>query len=114
MQVPRPIQGTALMEFAVTSPFLFTKIHFTMQTPNGQSPENPSLNEDSVIMSEPLIQSLRDLILSFDHREMAEALRLVHDITLYSSDITLEEKEKSALFQLKILWEGFEKIKEAS
>ena len=65
-------------------------------------------------MSEPLIQSLRDLILSFGHREMAEALRLVHDTTLYFSGITLEEREKSALFELKILWEGFEKIKEAS
>ena len=56
-----------------------------MQTPNGQSPENFLPNEDSVIMSEPLIQSLRDLILSFGHREMAEALRLVHDIILPSS-----------------------------
>ena len=65
-------------------------------------------------MPESLIQSLRDLILSFDHWEMAEDLPLVHDITLYSSDIVLEEKDKSALFQLKILWEGFEKIKEAS
>ena len=65
-------------------------------------------------MPEALMASLRDLILSFDPREMAEALRLVHDITLYFSDITLEEKEKSALFQLKVLWEGFERIQEAS
>ena len=85
-----------------------------MQTLNSQSPENSSPNEDSVIMSKPLIQSLRDLILSFDHREMAEALRLVHDTTLYFSDITLEEKEKSALFELKILREGFKCIKETS
>ena len=85
-----------------------------MQTPNGQPCEVSSQTSESVIMSESLIQSLRDLILSFDHKEMAEALRLVHDITLYFSDIILEEKEKSALFQLKILWEGFERIREAS
>ena len=65
-------------------------------------------------MSAALMASLRDLIFSFDHPEMAEALQLVHDITLYFSDITLEEKEKSALFQLKILWEGFARIREVS
>ena len=85
-----------------------------MLTQNGQSGENASPPHDPVIMSEALMASLRDLILSFDHREMAEALRLVHDITLYFSDITLEEKEKSALFQLKVLWEGFERIQEVS
>ena len=66
---------------------------------------------DPIIMSEALMVSLRDLILSFDHREMAESLRLVHDTTFYFSDITLEEKEKSALFQLKVLWEGFARIR---
>ena len=85
-----------------------------MQTQNGQTGENASPSHDPVIMSEALMASLRDLILSFDHREMAEALRMVHDITLYFSDITLEEKEKSALFQLKVLWEGFARIQEVS
>ena len=86
-----------------------------MQTPKGQPREKCSSQPtDPVIMPEDLIASLRELILSFDHREMAEALRLVHDTTLYFSDITLEEKEKSALFQLKILWEGFARIGEES
>ena len=85
-----------------------------MLTQNGQPGENSSQPSNSVIMSEALMASLRDLILSFDHREMAEALRLVHDTTLYFSDIVLEEKEKLALFQLKILWEGFERIREVS
>ena len=72
-----------------------------MLNSNGQSGENTSPLHDPVIMSEALMASLRDLILSFDHREMAEALRLVHDITLYFSDITLGGKGEVSAFSAK-------------
>ncbi len=41
---------------------------------------------------------------------LSESLKLVHDIALYHSDITFDDVEKSALFDLRILWEGLEKI----
>jgi hypothetical protein len=35
---------------------------------------------------------------------------MVHDLALYHSDIPCDTAEKSALFDLKVLWEGFEKM----
>ncbi len=38
-----------------------------------------------------------------------KSLKLVHDISLYHSDYPIDEHEKVALHDLKILWEGFER-----
>jgi len=35
--------------------------------------------------------------------ELAEELMVIHDIALYQSDCSIEEKEKTALYQLKQL-----------
>ena len=40
--------------------------------------------------------------------QLSEFLRLIHDLALYQTDVSFNEDEKSALFDLKILWEGFE------
>jgi hypothetical protein len=34
---------------------------------------------------------------------------MIHDLALYHSDIPFDQAEKSALFDLKVLWEGLEK-----
>ena len=78
-----------------------------MQTQNGQPSEKGSAQPtDPAFMSEALMASLRELILSFDHREMVEALKLVHDTTLYFSDITLEEKGEIGAFSVNDLVGG--------
>lgn len=45
-------------------------------------------------------------------KELAHSLRMVHDLALYHSDVPFNTEEKSALFDLKVLWEGFEKMGE--
>ena len=42
--------------------------------------------------------------------DLSASLKLVHDIALYHSDYPLEEVEKSALYDVKSLWEGLEKM----
>lgn len=43
-------------------------------------------------------------------KELAHSLKMVHDLALYHSDIPFDTVEKSALYDLKVLWEGFEKL----
>ncbi|MDN5215788.1 hypothetical protein QQ020_27165 [Fulvivirgaceae bacterium BMA12] len=42
--------------------------------------------------------------------EFIKSLRMIHDFALYHTDLCFDKEEKSALFDLKILWEGFEQI----
>ena len=42
--------------------------------------------------------------------DLSVSLKLVHDIALYHSDYPLEEVEKSALYDVKSLWEGLENM----
>jgi hypothetical protein len=35
---------------------------------------------------------------------------MIHDLALYHSDIPFDMAEKSALFDLNVLWEGLEKM----
>ena len=51
-----------------------------------------------------------DFILFHGVLELSKSLKLIHDLALYHSDISLDTSEKSALFDLKILWENFEQI----
>jgi hypothetical protein len=43
-------------------------------------------------------------------KELAHSLKMIHDLALYHSDIPFAKAEKSALFDVKLLWEGFEKM----
>jgi hypothetical protein len=45
-------------------------------------------------------------------RELARSLRMIHDMALYHSDILFEEPQKSALYDMKLLWEELEKMGE--
>ena len=42
--------------------------------------------------------------------ELIDALKMIHDLALYHTDLCFDTEEKTALFNLKILWEGLEKI----
>ena len=46
--------------------------------------------------------------------QLSKSLKLIHDLALYHSDVSFNEDEKSALFDLKILWEGFEQVGQES
>lgn len=39
---------------------------------------------------------------------------MIHDLALYHSDIPLDQAQKSALFDLKLLWEGLERMAESA
>ena len=117
MQVPRPYRSTALMEFAVTSPLFIHSIHCIMQTPNGQSAclnGNPvSTSVDTRHVSEAQLEFL-DYLKFYGLGQLSRSLKLIHDLALYHSDVSFNEDEKSALFDLKVLWEGFEQIVQES
>lgn len=100
----------------------FTQIHFRMQTQNGSGIDakehfaNPTHDAHHASnVSNPLTQSQAEfwyLVESQGCKELAHSLRMVHDLALYHSDIPFDTAEKSALFDLKVLWEGFEKMGE--
>lgn len=77
------------------------------------NPTNDARHASNV--STPLTQSQAEfwyLVESQGCKELAHSLRMVHDLALYHSDVPFYTKEKSALFDLKVLWEGFEKMGE--
>ncbi|MCE7062371.1 hypothetical protein [Dyadobacter sp. CY343] len=39
-----------------------------------------------------------------------QSLKMIHDLALYHSDIPFDQAKKSALFDLKVLWEGLEQM----
>ena len=91
-----------------------------MQTQNGQCTE---LNEHSVSTADDtrnvstvnvsMTQAQADFFdLIFFHgiSELATSLRMMHDLALYHSDVPFDRTEKNALFDLKLLWEGFESM----
>ena len=66
-------------------------------------------------VGDPLTDSQAEfwyLVESQGCKELAHSLRMIHDLALYHSDIPFDTAEKSALFDLKVLWEGFEKMQE--
>jgi len=49
----------------------------------------------------PAQLELLELVASNDALELSEELMCIHDIALYQSDCSIDEKEKTALYQLK-------------
>ena len=94
-----------------------------MQTSNGQS---VGLNGTSVnttvdarnvskkvkVLLTPNQAEFIDFVLFHGVKDFSKSLRMIHDLALYHSDVTFDEPEKAALFDLKLLWEGFERIDE--
>jgi len=42
--------------------------------------------------------------------ELAHSLKMIHDLALYHTDVPIDMAEKSALYDVKVLWEGFERM----
>lgn len=53
-----------------------------------------------------------DFVLFHGVNDLSKSLKLVHDLALYHSDVIVDETEKTALFDVKLLWEGFDRIGE--
>lgn len=80
---------------------------------NGHSPNatGDTRNVSKVRVSlTPSQAEFIDFVLFHGVRQLSKSLRLIHDLALYHSDIPFDETEKVALFDLKLLWEGFERI----
>ena len=45
-----------------------------------------------------------------DGPDLVNALKLLHDVVIYHSEIPLDEEEKTALFSVKGLWECIQAI----
>ena len=95
-----------------------------MSTQNGQ---NVCLNGNSVSttvdtrhvskIKKSLLPSqaeFLDYIMFHGVGEFSKSLKMIHNLALYHTDICFDKDEKSALFDLKILWEGFERIGQES
>lgn len=94
-----------------------------MQTSNGQRAE---LNNYSVhtkndvrnaskkvkVLLTPSQAEFIDFVLFHGVNDLSKSLRLIHDLALYHSDVIVDETEKTALFDVKLLWEGFDRIGE--
>jgi hypothetical protein len=111
------------MKFAVTSPLLLTLTHFNMRTSNGQSVNliNPPIQTPVGVRKPPKKVKVSltstqaefiDFVLFHGVKDLSKSLKLVHDLALYHSDVMVDETEKIALFDLKLLWEGFDRIGE--
>ena len=91
-----------------------------MRNTNGQSicqncnPANALVDARNVSKIEksllPSQAEFIEFIMFHGIAELSKSLKLIHDLALYHSDMSFNENEKSALFDLKILWEGLEKI----
>ena len=42
--------------------------------------------------------------------ELIKSFKLVHDLALYHSDLSIDNEERLALFHVKIIWEELEKL----
>jgi hypothetical protein len=50
-----------------------------------------------------------EFVLFYGASELSKSLKLVHDMALYHSDISINADEKRALFGVKCLWEKLKK-----
>ncbi|WP_109831122.1 hypothetical protein [Reichenbachiella versicolor] len=88
-----------------------------MRTQNGQTACLNSNHLESVNGSEilkPLNSIEQEFIgnLKFHGiEELIESLKMVHDFALYHTDLCFDTPEKTALFNLKFLWEGLEQLR---
>ena len=62
----------------------------------------------------PAQVELLSMVMFHGVHDLSASLKLVHDIALYHSDYPFEEVEKCALYDVKSLWEGLEKIEQNS
>ena len=91
-----------------------------MQTSNGKgvdsnansvNPTNDARHASNV--GDPLTESQAEfwyLVECQGCKELAHSLKMVHDLALYHSDVPCDMAEKSALFDVNLLVEGFQRM----
>jgi hypothetical protein len=62
-----------------------------------------------VSLSDPQAE-LIDFILFHGASGLSNSLKIIHDLALYHSDVPFDKAEKTALFDLKLLWEQLEQM----
>jgi hypothetical protein len=121
VKVPRPVKAC----FGEVRGDLSLFIHFNplrMRTSDGQNVDSNvhsvSTTVDARHASNVNVSITRsqaeflNLVQGQGYLELSKSLKLVHDLALYHSDISFNGSEKSALFDLKLLWEGIERMDE--
>ena len=101
--------------------FFLTLFHGHMQTLTNEegigsnaNSVNPTYDARHALnVSAPLTQSQVEfwyVIECQGYKALAHSLKMVHDLALYHSDVPFDTAEKSALFDVKVLWEGFDRM----
>lgn len=80
--------------------------------PQGGTEDEVTITPKISKMLSPAQVQLLDYAHYLDAPDLVNALKLVHDVTIYHSHELLDEAEKDALFSVKRLWECIERIKE--
>jgi hypothetical protein len=101
--------------------FFLTLFHGHMQTltneegidsnANSVNPTNDARHASNV--GDRLTQSQAEfwyLVECQGCKELAHSLKMVHDLALYHSDVPCDTAEKSALFDVNLLVEGFQRM----
>ncbi|TLV02709.1 hypothetical protein [Dyadobacter luticola] len=91
-----------------------------MRTSDGTNPGSAEHSAgktfDARHVSEILVQVTQsqaeflDLIRSHGYNELIGSLKKVHDLALYFTSLSFGDTEKTALYDLKVLWEGLERL----
>ena len=63
-------------------------------------------------MLTPAQMELLEFTNYLDGPDLVNALKLLHDVVIYHSEIPLDEEEKTALFSVKGLWECIQAIEQ--
>ena len=80
---------------------------------NSVNPTHDARHASNV--SAPLTQSQAEFWYAIEcqgYKELAHSLKMVHDLALYHSDVPFDKAEKSALFDVNLLVEEFQKLGE--
>ncbi|QRR01350.1 hypothetical protein [Dyadobacter sandarakinus] len=78
---------------------------------NSVNPTHDACHASNV--GDPLTQSQAEfwyLIECQGYKELAHSLKVIHDLAIYHSDVPFGTAEKSALFDVNLLVEGFQKL----
>ncbi|MEH6659920.1 hypothetical protein [Leeuwenhoekiella marinoflava] len=88
-----------------------------MRTSNGQG-NNPVREPEGTPLDTRHVSKAQYLFLAalqfHGFADLAASLHCIHDLALYHSQIPFDEAEKSALYDLKLLWEGLERMAQES
>ena len=104
----------------MTSPLFIHLIHLIMQTPNGPNvcPKCNSVNiandTRNVSKTSKLLTSAEvdflELGNCLNSPDLVKSLKLIHDLAIYHSDVAFGTEEKTALYDVRVLWEKIEEM----